>query len=453
MDKLSQKRVKRKIIDQILDERGEMDSLINAKTWHASDDANFSDIIASLDYLDFKIVHKFAVDNEDSLDSVFLLCTTSQGHECMIIVPHIECKEAIVIEEESASLVPFEIKNTFMEALKGSKTAFAFLTHHGIDGVGNSSNYSYDDQEVALKSLKRGTKFYMPLPLVDYDTLISTVAANNVGTLVNQSSETTLYKDMLEKSGMSTLLDSNGPYTVFAPTNEAIHQSFEDGGQFLFNPDNHEALKAFVLNHIFVGSYDFHYTGEIVSMQGEKYDYDTILNASTNLVAFSKANGFVSLVDKILEPTKFEDVEVIAAPVESISDMDIAQTTYDIWLTQDSLDRKVRADLREQLTLISNAISLQEKASQTRMKELGQKIVELDDTFQDVVYETQVSTNQGTSFTIVDNVNNEGFSRLDQAKFDLAEKNDEYGEYMKSSARLAALKYLLSVAAKIGRDI
>lgn len=453
MDKLSRKRVKKKIVDQMLNHDIEPATFVKIKTWHSSEDANFDGIIASLNYLNFKILQKFAIDDEESFKMVFLLCLTPQGHECMVIIPHIDCKEAIVVQTESASLVPHEIKSIFVESLKNSSTAFAFLTHHGIDGVGNSGNYSYDDQEVALKALKRGTKFYMPLPIVDYDDLVSTIANNNIGTFVNQSSETTLFSKMLVQSEMKSLLDSNGPYTVFAPTDRAIRTSFEDNGEFLFSPENYAALKAFVLNHIFLGSRDKSYNGKLMSIQGQEYEYNGSLSGVKmieEMHSFSKANGFVSLIDSVLEPTNLKNIEIDIPLNDTISSIDIASTSYDIWKTQDRADRKVRQDIREQLAMIANAINTQENRSKTNMKDLGQEIISLDETLQDMIFDIQVTTNEGKSFTLLNE--DRILTKLENIKQELSDKNEKYGEYMKSSYRLAALKYILAVAAKIGRD-
>jgi len=58
----------------------------------------------------------------------------------------------------------------------------------------------------------------------------------------------------IEKAGLASTLESTGPFTVFAPTNEAFNALFSELGISGLNDLSAETLKPILLNHVLAGS-------------------------------------------------------------------------------------------------------------------------------------------------------------------------------------------------------
>lgn len=72
--------------------------------------------------------------------------------------------------------------------------------------------------------------------------------AQQVYDLLEKQQETSEFARVVQKAGLHSKLNSDGPYTIFAPSNSALRQI--DGR---LNQNNTTALQKVVLNHILTG--------------------------------------------------------------------------------------------------------------------------------------------------------------------------------------------------------
>ena len=77
---------------------------------------------------------------------------------------------------------------------------------------------------------------------------------------LGEDSQFSIFKDLLDASGISVFLNQSKPRTVFAPTNEAFNQLPDGAVECLLRESNKRQLKALVLVHI---SYPAEYTSSL----------------------------------------------------------------------------------------------------------------------------------------------------------------------------------------------
>jgi len=124
-----------------------------------------------------------------------------------------------------------------------------------------------------------------------------------------QNENLSYWMKAIQASGMTAELKENGPYTVFAPSNEA----FDDLGPGVFDdmmhPDNRDFLRDFVHAHIMQGEYssddiDNGKSGQTmggdhvdVNQEGDKYKINgfEVVNPDINA-----SNGVVHVIDGLM---------------------------------------------------------------------------------------------------------------------------------------------------------
>lgn len=128
--------------------------------------------------------------------------------------------------------------------------------------------------------------------------LIETMIIENLSAMVSA----------LEGSGMADKLQQEGPYTVFAPSDEAFQQAPEQVQQLLVNPDP-EALEELIAGHVVEGEYtteDLANMDEVETMGGETLSIDgqgDMLEVDGVRVAFNDIeaeNGVIHTLQSVL---------------------------------------------------------------------------------------------------------------------------------------------------------
>lgn len=102
---------------------------------------------------------------------------------------------------------------------------------------------------------------------------------------VKSSEETSDFAQLLEKSGYADILKKQGPYTILAPSNEALEESGENVEELNENP---EKVKNLIRGHL--------YQGEVPSDQVESQ-----MGVSVEESDDSPSNGVVHVVDQIVQ--------------------------------------------------------------------------------------------------------------------------------------------------------
>jgi uncharacterized surface protein with fasciclin (FAS1) repeats len=136
-------------------------------------------------------------------------------------------------------------------------------------------------------------------------------AADIVDTAVAAGSFTTL-ASLLESSGLVDTLKGEGPYTVFAPTDEAFDALPEGTLDTLGQPENADQLESILLYHVAEGetmSSDLEDGQEITTVQGAPLtvsidDDGTVMigDATVTEADVEASNGVIHVIDSVLLP-------------------------------------------------------------------------------------------------------------------------------------------------------
>ena len=127
----------------------------------------------------------------------------------------------------------------------------------------------------------------------------------------------------IKAADLLSALASEGPYTVFAPTDEAFRKLPPGTVEQLLNEPGRKTLKKILLNHVVKGKYD---TDELLEMEsiktlsGNRLDIAKVKDmllvgekanpedfAEIDIVDLPASNGMVHVIDTVLIPTGADD--------------------------------------------------------------------------------------------------------------------------------------------------
>jgi len=115
----------------------------------------------------------------------------------------------------------------------------------------------------------------------------------------------------LQAAGLADTLKGKGPFTVFAPTDEAFGKLPAGTVESLLKPENKEKLKAILLYHVVSGDVN---ATQVVKLSSAKtingQDVQVTVNEGTVLVNDAKvvkadvlaSNGVIHVIDTVLLP-------------------------------------------------------------------------------------------------------------------------------------------------------
>jgi uncharacterized surface protein with fasciclin (FAS1) repeats len=162
------------------------------------------------------------------------------------------------------------------------------------------------------------------------DSTIVEIAASN-------ESFTTLTA-ALEAAGLLETLSGEGPFTVFAPTNEAFAALPEGTLEALLEPENQQALIDLLTYHVVAGevmSTDL-VAGEVATVQGSPITIDLsngvmVDDANVVMADIPASNGVIHAIDKVIMPASMmapsaaEDMELPTLDPMSEEEMPMEQ--------------------------------------------------------------------------------------------------------------------------------
>ena len=142
------------------------------------------------------------------------------------------------------------------------------------------------------------------------------VAGNSVETndLVDTAVAAGQFKTLataLEAAGLIDALKGNGPFTVFAPTDEAFAKLPAGTVDNLLKPENKEKLKAVLLYHVVPGNVTADQVaklnGQSVKTQGSSIKVKVshggrVDNAKVTQTDIKASNGVIHVIDTVLMP-------------------------------------------------------------------------------------------------------------------------------------------------------
>ncbi|MDJ0798119.1 MAG: fasciclin domain-containing protein [Calothrix sp. MO_167.B12] len=116
----------------------------------------------------------------------------------------------------------------------------------------------------------------------------------------------------LKAAGLVETLQGKGPFTIFAPTNEAFAKLPQDAVQDLFKPENKEVLVKILTYHVVSGNVESGQlkAGDIKSLQGDpikvKIDSDKkevmVNDAKVTQTDIKGNNGIIHSIDNVIIP-------------------------------------------------------------------------------------------------------------------------------------------------------
>ncbi len=137
---------------------------------------------------------------------------------------------------------------------------------------------------------------------------LSASAADIVDTAVEAGSFETLVA-AVKAADLVDTLKGEGPFTVFAPTDDAFAELPEGTVSSLLEPENKDKLTAILLYHVAAGAVtsDQIQDGELKTVGGESVDLSTENGVQVNDANVIKAdieadNGVIHVIDQVLLP-------------------------------------------------------------------------------------------------------------------------------------------------------
>ena len=146
---------------------------------------------------------------------------------------------------------------------------------------------------------------------VGQDAVIDNESQKDVVKIAVGSKDHTTLVAALKQADYVTELSNTGPFTVFAPTNEAFEKLPKGTVDDLLKPENKDKLREILEYHVAVGGYKQEYLtdGQTINQANLKNitisikDGSMVVNNTAKVVATVPAsNGIVYVIDAVLLP-------------------------------------------------------------------------------------------------------------------------------------------------------
>ncbi|TQV77741.1 fasciclin domain-containing protein [Denitrobaculum tricleocarpae] len=160
----------------------------------------------------------------------------------------------------------------------------------------------------------RVTARFVAVPMLALTLALTAGAARaeNLMETVESSAQFGIWASAVEAAGLSDQLAEDGPYTVFAPTNEAFARLPAGSVEALLKPENHEQLVRLVAYHLAKGRFASERLEgrmtQIESLQGDVIEiegrYDELLVDAAEAVEtdIPSSNGVIHAIDNVILP-------------------------------------------------------------------------------------------------------------------------------------------------------
>lgn len=133
------------------------------------------------------------------------------------------------------------------------------------------------------------------------------------GTIVDVAASSPSFKTLVtavKAAGLTEVLSSEGPYTVFAPTDAAFAALPKGTLQKLLKPENKEALKKVLTYHVVPGKVESSSIkpGQVETVEGSPVTVNvkgssvTVNNAKVTTPDIPASNGVIHVIDKVILP-------------------------------------------------------------------------------------------------------------------------------------------------------
>ncbi|MBD3883723.1 fasciclin domain-containing protein [Phormidium tenue FACHB-886] len=157
-------------------------------------------------------------------------------------------------------------------------------------------------------------------PVTTAESPAGTSAGGTVVEVASSNSDFSTLTSALQAAGLTETLSQGGPYTVFAPTNEAFNALPPETLQALLRPENKDALTRILTYHVVpqeVASTEIS-SGEVPTVEGKPVtaEVDTasssvkVNDATVTQPDIAASNGVIHAIDKVLLPPDFDPTQL-----------------------------------------------------------------------------------------------------------------------------------------------
>lgn len=138
--------------------------------------------------------------------------------------------------------------------------------------------------------------------------------AGTIAALVSDGVTFSILSKALDASGLKDTFAGKGPFTVFAPTDEAFGKLPDGALEKLLLPENKEKLRALLLHHVIPGRMlsSSLQDGEIKTSAGDMLEIDVdggkveVGDAKVANADVAATNGVVHVIDRVVVPESLD---------------------------------------------------------------------------------------------------------------------------------------------------
>jgi len=149
-------------------------------------------------------------------------------------------------------------------------------------------------------------------PMVEDPTMAPTGAGETITDVAAADASLSTFNTALEAAGLSEALSQPGPYTVFAPSDEAFAALPPETLEQLLLPENQDQLQQLLAYHVVPAALtaDQLQSGEVPNLAGESLSVEadpgaqlvTVNEANVTQPDIQASNGIVHVVDQVILP-------------------------------------------------------------------------------------------------------------------------------------------------------
>jgi len=139
-----------------------------------------------------------------------------------------------------------------------------------------------------------------------------TTGDRTIAELAATDNSLSTFSKVLDTAGMTKTLREQGPYTVFAPSNEAFAEIPEAIREQMLRPENREKLRQVLSYHVVARSLPANQlqSGDVDTLAGERLNVQVnqgtqqvnVNNASVTQPNLTASNGIVHVIDRVILP-------------------------------------------------------------------------------------------------------------------------------------------------------
>lgn len=162
-----------------------------------------------------------------------------------------------------------------------------------------------------MNLFKRAINLFTLAPVLILSFEVKAQEETNILELTSETEALSTLATAVEAADLEATFQSEGPYTVFAPTNEAFENLPEGVLNELLKPENKEKLVAVLTYHVVPGevmSDDVNKTMKAKTIQGSnasiKSNGESVMieNAEVVKADMDASNGVVHVIDEVILP-------------------------------------------------------------------------------------------------------------------------------------------------------